>query len=65
MNQKSLFILVCVRARVCVQCYLHREIVLKNGTIFGLAGFIFMSLPPLPLFLKILSAKKFLLQSGR
>lgn len=54
---------VCVRARV--QFVTCTEIILKIGHIFGLAGFIFTSLLPLPLFLNFFSAEMFLLQRRR
>lgn len=44
---------------VCLVCYLHREIILKISTIFGLAGFIFIASLSLPLFLKFFLLKRF------
>lgn len=50
---------VCMYVCVCLVCHLHTEIILKIGTIFGLAGFIFIASLSLPLFLKFFLLKCF------
>lgn len=58
---------MCARLRERVQFVTCTEIILKLGTVFGLGGFIFMSLLSLPLFLNFFffffSAEMFLLEA--